>query len=40
MVLPDLPARAGSTEQQLFVIRSYLCELSDRLQLALWNIGE
>ena len=40
MVLPDLPVRAGSTEQQLFVIRSYLCELSDRLQLALWNIGE
>ena len=40
MVLPDLPVRAGSTEQQLFVIRSYLCELSDRLQLALRNIGE
>lgn len=40
LVLPDTPVLTGSTDQKLFVIRSYLCELSERLQLALWNMGE
>ena len=40
LILPDTPVLTGSTDQKLFVIRSYLCELSERLQLALWNMGE
>lgn len=40
LILPDTPVLTGNTDQKLFVIRSYLCELSERLQLALWNMGE
>ncbi len=40
LILPDTPVLTGNTDQKLFVIRSYLCELSERLQMALWNMGE